>query len=756
MRLQKPRPENNNTKKADSLDSSEKIQCEPANLSDWSEKIQFEQAGDDKIFRETGEDHKILCTIDSGVAKSIAGNFESPRNKHSIIDEVDKETTSPDEISRIHREFPPPKGKISAASRPKDKEDVDKEAIGNYETSQLRPTRYHRESPPPKKNTTASSRPKNAKYPAELPGVQTARQKPFFSRWVVLLFTAVALGLLAIVWQKPYSFTALGPSECITLPSRLEPSGPVIAVMGSTGTGKSSFIRDLLGRNSTGCLPEIGHGLQSCTRNTTWYSATIDGQIFSILDTPGFDDIALSDSSILQELAMELASIYNDQKHLAGLIYLHDISKVKMGRVSKKNLLLFHRLVGTQSLENVVLTTTHWPLIPNKDTKNREEELKSSFWSEMIKYGSRVDRHNGKALSARRIVESLIKKTPIVPQITIELVEKGLRFDQTEAGKMIDEGLNALTSDAKLELSIINQQLKDAEQRRKRDLHKASQEQARLELDLQTLLKAAENQKTYQRKLEQEKEAAKLLAKEDREKLTAEFQRRAEIAAQQAAKDAIQREDVNKQLEALNQKFEVERSQNQQMREQLLKERKRQDRILDDAASSQDKLRKKLFEKSYTYSYADPKSYFDLKLLLYLCWALQSIAISVLCCNYNDLTEIRCFVACIEVLAWIVTTFSVFTHETSMPVRSVAGFHVGLRILERWGRIVAKDAYDKGSKGGFKDGSMSGYRDGLKDGVKDGLREGVWNGFMVGFKGGYVTGVRAERGRYSSNQIRYR
>jgi hypothetical protein len=55
-----------------------------------------------------------------------------------------------------------------------------------------------------------------------------------------------------------------------------------------------------------------------------------------VLDTPGFDDIALSDSSILQDLATELAAIYNNQQHLAGLIYLHDITKKRMGRISFK------------------------------------------------------------------------------------------------------------------------------------------------------------------------------------------------------------------------------------------------------------------------------------------------------------------------------------------------------------------------------------------------------------------------------------
>ena len=109
-----------------------------------------------------------------------------------------------------------------------------------------------------------------------------------------------------------------------------------MALMGGTGTGKSSFIRDLQGRDSQGCLPKIGHGLQSCTKKVTWYSATLGGEAITVLDTPGFDDVALTDSEILQDLATELSSIYRGHRNLVGLICLHDISQKKMGRVKLK------------------------------------------------------------------------------------------------------------------------------------------------------------------------------------------------------------------------------------------------------------------------------------------------------------------------------------------------------------------------------------------------------------------------------------
>ncbi|KAF2794115.1 hypothetical protein K505DRAFT_242837, partial [Melanomma pulvis-pyrius CBS 109.77] len=311
------------------------------------------------------------------------------------------------------------------------------------------------------------------------------------------------LAVIILVLAKLFYFPASAHvAECISSSASFNPSGPIIAVMGATGTGKSSFIRDLQGRDSRGCLPKVGHGLQSCTKNVTWYSASLTGQAFTILDTPGFDDIALSDSSILQDLATELASIYQGRRHLAGLIYLHDISKVKMGRTSYKNLQLFQKLVGSQSLKNVMLITTHWSSAEYKDTPSREKELKSSFWQAMIKQGSQVSRHEGTVNSARKIAGKLVNKSSIVPKITDELVRQKLRFGQTEAGKMVSEDLKAFGADTKDEISSINIRLEEMAKQREEDALKAKKEKEQLQHELRTALQEATKKDEARREME--------------------------------------------------------------------------------------------------------------------------------------------------------------------------------------------------------------------------------------------------------------
>ncbi|CAO2653051.1 Nn.00g024620.m01.CDS01 [Neocucurbitaria sp. VM-36] len=215
-----------------------------------------------------------------------------------------------------------------------------------------------------------------------------------------------------------------------------------------------------------------------------------------------------------------------------------------MGRTSYKNLQLFQKIVGSQSLKNVMLVTTHWSSAEGKDMHSREQELKTSFWQSMIKHGSQVSRHEGTVDSARNIASKLVNKSPIMPKITDELVKQKLRFSQTEAGKMVNEDLKAFGADMKDEINVISDRLKDMTKQREQDALTAKNEREQLEKELRTAL-------------------------------------------QEAAK----RDEARMEMQALNKRLANERRERLKDIEDLKREKERYEKLLDDTAKRQKQLK---------------------------------------------------------------------------------------------------------------------------------------------------------------------
>ena len=79
-----------------------------------------------------------------------------------------------------------------------------------------------------------------------------------------------------------------------------------------------------------------------------------------LIDTPGYDDINRSDSEVLKDVAFWLASAYSRETRLAGIIYTHRITEVRMLGSALWNLRMLKQLCGANNLDSVILATTHW------------------------------------------------------------------------------------------------------------------------------------------------------------------------------------------------------------------------------------------------------------------------------------------------------------------------------------------------------------------------------------------------------------
>lgn len=256
----------------------------------------------------------------------------------------------------------------------------------------------------------------------------------------------------------------------------------MIAVMGGTGAGKSTFISLLTDEDVS-----VGHSLQSCTVpqcsvpfSVTYYDAgTTEVGLYEInygkersvylLDTPGFDDTNRPDSEILQEIALYLAALYANKIRLAGLVYLHRITDTRVSGSSLKNFRVFQNLCGAGASHRAVLCTTMWSTLESLEGGReiglqRCEELKrAEFWGEMIRNKSTMKEHNGSKASALSIIAELVdREGGVVLDIQRQMVDDNLSLDDTDAGRYLHKDLIEARERYEKEIAELTKNLEEA------------------------------------------------------------------------------------------------------------------------------------------------------------------------------------------------------------------------------------------------------------------------------------------------------
>ncbi|KAL0948457.1 hypothetical protein HGRIS_011030 [Hohenbuehelia grisea] len=222
----------------------------------------------------------------------------------------------------------------------------------------------------------------------------------------------------------------------------------VIALMGPTGAGKSTFID--IAANEAG--RRAGHGLASATAtvNPIHLTHPRDGRNIVLVDTPGFDDTTRSDTEILKLIAQWSEKIYKSKATLKGIIYLHRISDNRMAGTPLRNLHMFGGLCGNRASANVILATTMWnDRLRGALGDQRELELKEKYWKPMLDLGSKMLRFDGTHDSAWQIVDCLLDRKQAPPPLLLqeELVDLRKVLVETEAGKRLYSELHQIFND---------------------------------------------------------------------------------------------------------------------------------------------------------------------------------------------------------------------------------------------------------------------------------------------------------------------
>jgi len=286
------------------------------------------------------------------------------------------------------------------------------------------------------------------------------------------------------------------------------PNDTVIAVMGMTGSGKSTFIQNFTKQDLN-----IGHGLESCTAVVEVVPCSFrTGEKFFLVDTPGFDDSSRTDSEILCEVANWLNESFHNKVKLTGLIYLHRIIDPRLGGAALKNQRMFRKLCGDHGLGSVVLATTMWSLCTPEDAARREKQLinQSDLWQGFMKKGSQVMRQDDGYVSGQKIIGYLMQRNrPVILEIQREMGEEGKTLSKTNAGKEVQADLDKMKEEHAQELKEIKKDMEAAikskdvkmQQELKRyneeitmQMAKAAQQAAKLEASRDQLRKEMQEQ----------------------------------------------------------------------------------------------------------------------------------------------------------------------------------------------------------------------------------------------------------------------
>ncbi|KAI6104713.1 P-loop containing nucleoside triphosphate hydrolase protein [Pisolithus croceorrhizus] len=159
----------------------------------------------------------------------------------------------------------------------------------------------------------------------------------------------------------------------------------IIALMGPTGAGKSSFIAHATKQEDTG----VGHDLTSCTSEIQVTKCDVEGFSIVLVDTPGFGHTNKSDLDILKLISEWLKAQYRtSQPTLSAILYFHRISDNRTAGTPLKNLRVFEMLCGKDAMSKVILVTTMWDEVDSEVGKERLKELKESYWKGMVLRGS--------------------------------------------------------------------------------------------------------------------------------------------------------------------------------------------------------------------------------------------------------------------------------------------------------------------------------------------------------------------------------
>jgi hypothetical protein len=247
---------------------------------------------------------------------------------------------------------------------------------------------------------------------------------------------------------------------------------------------------------------------------------------------------------------------------LAGVLYFHRITDVRMGGTWMKNFGMFRKLCGDNALKNVVIVTNMWGEEDPQVGEAREAELarEDRFFKPVLDKGAKIARNENTVPSAERILRLILQNHPLPLRIQEELVTEGKKIAETDAGKELDRQLNEQIRKHQQEVKTLMEDMQKA--------MKDKDEQTRKELEIETKRMGREIQNDskilesdYQKereRLDTRMQQVESRAKEEADRVAAQYQKRIDDLVANSRNNAVpdsEKAQIRMQIEEIQRKM---------------------------------------------------------------------------------------------------------------------------------------------------------------------------------------------------------
>ena len=155
-----------------------------------------------------------------------------------------------------------------------------------------------------------------------------------------------------------------------------------IPVIGVTGSGKSTLVNNLLGRNSS----SVSAGLDSITCTVSSYEMEVEGVLICVYDTPGLDDSRGDhDAVYLREMKGILES-----GEIQLVIYCLKLLETRMHQGLIRTFQEFNKISVNWEQTVIALTFADNLLVSSAEKKNADFKMDQFFYRKVEQWRSRV------------------------------------------------------------------------------------------------------------------------------------------------------------------------------------------------------------------------------------------------------------------------------------------------------------------------------------------------------------------------------